>query len=52
MKIYLKSLDLDVWKSVENGVIEDKFDKQTKEEIMRGLSKSNIEKLIYFDTSK
>lgn len=33
---------------MEYGVINDKFDKQARKEIMRGLSKSDVETIIYF----
>jgi len=52
MKIYLQSLDFDVWLSMENGVINYKLDKQVRNEILRGLSKANIKKIIYFKITK
>lgn len=52
MGVFLQDLDFDVWISVEYGVIKYKFDRQARKEIMRRLSKSNIEKLIYFKTAK
>lgn len=49
MRIYTQDLDFDVWKSMDNGVIYDNFDKQSKKEITQGFSKSYIEKVIYYD---
>lgn len=46
MRIYLQTLDSDVWLSVENGLTNNKFNEQAKEAIMKGLSKSDIEKVI------
>lgn len=42
MKIYLQAINLDVWLFVDNGEIDDNFDKKVRKEIMRRLSKSDI----------
>lgn len=52
MRIFLQYRDLDVWINVEYGVINYKFYRQDMKEIMRGLSKSNIENVIYFKLPK
>lgn len=51
MRIYLYDLDVDVWLS-EYGMITKKFEKLARKEIMRGLSKAYIEKVICFNTAK
>jgi len=52
MRIYLQSVDLDIWLYVEGGVINDKFDRQSREEITRGSCKVDFEKVIYCDIAK
>lgn len=52
MEIYLQSLDFDIWLSTENRIKDSEFNEQPKEEILKGLSKLDLEKVIYYETTK
>jgi len=52
MRIYLQALDLDVCLPIDNGEINDEFDKKARKEIMRGLSNLDIENMIFCKISK
>lgn len=52
IRIYLQDFDLDVWLYVDIGLIHNEVDEQTKEEILRGFSKLDLEKVICCETTK
>lgn len=48
----MQAFDLDVWPYVDNGLTDNEFDEQAKEETLRGFSKLNLEKVICCETTK
>jgi len=52
MTIYLQFLDLDVSLFAKNGLIDNEVHDQVKEEILRGISRQDIGKVICFETTK